>query len=84
MSVITRSNWVIVGKEGCVWCSKTIDLFQKRHIEFTYINAKDSLRDFMVCSNLLTVPQVFENGELIGGHEDIVDYFELHGVKEFG
>lgn len=76
--MITKSKFVIVGKEGCVWCDKTKALFHDRDIEFLYIEAKDTLRDFLIGSNLITVPQVFNDGHLIGGHEETVLWMEKH------
>lgn len=71
-------KWVIVGKEGCVWCEKTKKLLHDHDIEFVYMEAKDSLREFLINNNLITVPQVYANGWLVGGHEDTELWLNAH------
>jgi glutaredoxin len=72
---------VVVGKPGCVWCDRTKNLLHHYDVEFTYIEAKGEMRDFLVANNLLTVPQVFDEGKLIGGHDTLAVYLAEKLVK---
>lgn len=65
-------KWVVVGKPNCIWCSKTMDTLDASGIPYAYLEAKTDLRDFLVLNDLHTVPQVWVNGFLIGGHEDVL------------
>jgi glutaredoxin 3 len=58
----------------CPYCSKARDLLHQKHIEFTEIRVdlQPELRDEMITkSGRRTVPQIFINGQAIGGCDDL-------------
>jgi glutaredoxin len=74
---MTADKWVILSKPECPWCTMVKDLLHEYDIEFTEMNIVGTdLVAFMVNSGLYTVPQVFKNGDLVGGFEDVEDYLQ--------
>jgi glutaredoxin 3 len=68
-------RWVILSKPECPWCTMVMDLLHEYDIEFTEMNIVGTdLVEFMVNSGLYMVPQVFKNGDLVGGFEDVEAY----------
>lgn len=58
----------------CPYCIRAKELFQRKHIHFTEIRVdlQPELRDEMVHkSGRQTVPQIFINGQSIGGCDDL-------------
>lgn len=47
----------------------------KMFIEFS-VEEHPVLRDFLKANSVYTVPQVFANGIMVGGYEDLVEWFE--------
>lgn len=88
-------KFVVVGRSGCPWCDKVRDLLNMTPVPYTYwdISDKDDrLRAFMKDMGYTTVPQVFFNGNWIGGYEDTekfvnetwpaqFDLFDRYGVR---
>lgn len=73
-----NKNYVVLGKDGCQWCDKVADLFDAKGISYFGINIieDDGFIDFLEQSGLETVPQVYLNGNRIGGYEDTMKHFE--------
>lgn len=71
-------NIVVLGKYNCRWCDKVTDLIEAKGLTYFGINVENSrgVSDFLTESGLTTVPQVYINGERIGGYEETVRYFE--------
>ncbi|MCW2286644.1 glutaredoxin 3 [Rhodoblastus acidophilus] len=69
----TMDKWVILGKASCKWCDKAIALLEGEGVEYSYlsIEANPQLRNFMIANGLTTVPQVYKNGQLIGGYAEV-------------
>jgi glutaredoxin len=67
------NNWVIIGRDGCSWCTKADALLREHGFIPMYLNISehDALLEFLRGSDLRTVPQVFNNGNLIGGYEQL-------------
>lgn len=69
------AKWVILGKPECPYCEKATDLLHLYDIEFVYMNVIGSdLYQFLLNCGKTTVPQVYRDGQLIGGYEDLVSY----------
>jgi len=77
-------------KNNCIYCKMLKNLLKKNNIEFKEISlTKDTFEVFKLESNLLTVPQLYNNGILIGGYNNClevlrpkVDYEKLHEVAK--
>lgn len=71
-------KWVILMKEDCKWCRLVKQLLHDNDIEFLAldVNDKPGLRDFLIGSRLPTVPQVYKNGNRIGGYDQTRIYLE--------
>lgn len=68
--------YVVIGKEDCPWCDKAKELITAFGDVYEYFDIKKDpvMREFLVCNGLGTVPQVYLDGQLIGGYEDLHDY----------
>lgn len=80
-------NIVIYTKPNCPWCVKAKELMNKLHMNYAEMKfevnfTKEELREKMNLSEWerLFLPQIFVNGNRIGGYEDFVDYCENHGI----
>lgn len=66
-------HFVILSRPDCGWCNKAKNFITSRgdtYQEFDiYENAQ--LREFLKANGVATVPQIFEDGEWIGGFEDL-------------
>ena len=60
----------IITDEFCKWCDKAKELMQNRNILYTELQLEDSF-ETMKKYNLKTVPQIFVDGNLIGGYTDL-------------
>ena len=65
--------YVVIGKDNCPWCEKAKELLADTGNVFEYfdINKDPAMRHFLVSSGLSTVPQVYLDGELVGGFDDL-------------
>lgn len=70
--------WTIISSDNCVYCKSAKALLKQEGLEFTEFNIGDHpvLKDFALANNLFTVPQVFKNGRLVGGYDDLTLYLE--------
>lgn len=71
----------IYGRTGCVFCTKALNFCLDKAIEYRYYNYTDEpeKKDEMMSRNpgARTVPQVFINGEHVGGYNELVDHFKV-------
>ena len=93
---MTGAYIVIYGSTTCPYCTKAKDLAEKYHLQYEYINIKDSedaLAAFeqrflsMKVSVPRTVPQIFIEyspfeDEYIGGFEDFEKWMKKKTAKE--
>ena len=75
----------IYGKNNCGYCDKSVALVKKYNFNYQYKDATD----LDIYSELLekigsvpTVPQIFWNGNHIGGYESLV--VEIENTREYG
>lgn len=68
--------YVIITKPDCPWCEKAKNFLRSREDIFSEFSLANHpiLIDFLRANKLTTVPQIFHNGDLIGGYEDLVDF----------
>lgn len=76
---------VVYSKDDCPWCDKAKDLLD--NYNFSYIEKaynidfnKDDMYTLVGPNKKLTLPQIIINGKLIGGYDDLVQYFEQHNI----
>jgi glutaredoxin len=61
----------VLTKAGCVWCDRVAELLADRGIPFTKESPSlDHLRSELAKLGVTTVPQVFVDGEHIGGFKE--------------
>lgn len=64
-------------RPGCPFCAKAVELLHKHGMEYEehVLNRDYSIKTLVAISGGTTVPQVFIQGERIGGAEDLEKYF---------
>jgi glutaredoxin 1 len=77
---------VIYTKPDCPWCVRAKELMKKLNLKYDEKKLdEDYTRDYLrllVPENLpLTVPQVFVDGNRIGGYEDFADWCDNMGLS---
>lgn len=68
----------------CGFSSKAVQILQACEVEFAYVNIFDDpdVREGLkVYSNWPTFPQLYINGELVGGSDIMIDMFESGELK---
>jgi len=74
---------VLYSKDSCPWCDRAKELLQSKNITYTELKFNvDFTREQLAeklpdKANRLTLPQIFIDGENIGGYEDLRDYISL-------
>ena len=81
VDMMETSGYLIFGKDQCKYCTLATELLMSkkfREIQYIKINDIDERRAFYSYINnkykvnIKTVPQIFKDGEYIGGHSDLV------------
>jgi glutaredoxin-like protein len=70
-------NFTIFTKPGCPFCAKAKALLTEKGFAYEEISTGShnvSMKSVAAVTGKSTVPQVFENGKLIGGSEDLAKY----------
>jgi len=78
---------VIYTKPNCPWCVKAKELMNKLHLSYDEKKLdEDYTRDYLrllVPENLpLTVPQIFVDGNRVGGYEDFAEWCDNMGLGD--
>ena len=78
----------IYGKENCPYCVKAKALLEQNDIEYEYVDivatnlGKDGLSN--ICKKeIFTVPQIFLNGEHVGGYTELLDKLSQENSLSF-
>ena len=71
-------NVTVFTREGCPYCVRTKGLLRDAGIDFEelVLNLDYSEATLRAVSGRATVPQVFINGEHVGGSEELQDWLE--------
>lgn len=66
-------SYTIFTRPGCSFCAEAKELLKKNEIDFEELtlNKDFTIKTLVAISGTTTVPQVFANGERIGGAEDL-------------
>lgn len=80
-------NIVIYSKPNCNWCVKAKELMNRLGLKYDEKRLdEDYTRDYLrllVPENLpLTVPQIFVDGNRVGGYEDFTEWCDNHGYGD--
>lgn len=72
-------------RPDCPWCVKAKELLQSKGFEFTELELgrdyqREDLQAKLPFVTRLTVPQIFVDGECIGGYEDLKAWVEIDKV----
>lgn len=71
----------VYSKPNCPYCVKAKQLLERRRVEFTETSAVDNreqLIERVIASTgnpPKTVPQIYIDGEYVGGYDQLVEYF---------
>ena len=85
------NNILIYTKDNCNWCILMKALLKRRNIIFLEIKLKtdDEIKNFKEMWNVKTVPQLIDNGKLVGGFTEVLnklrnkfDYELLHKITK--
>jgi len=72
---IPFNNVKIYTKSKCEWCVLLKQLLNRRRVEYEEIvlTTPEEIREFKTSLNVETVPQLLDNGVLIGGYMNVLD-----------
>ena len=70
--------------KGCPWCKRSILLLQKSNIVYTVHMIEDDSQFAKInkITNTSTFPQIFIEGNFIGGYENLVEFLSSYKIKE--
>lgn len=70
-------SFTIFTREGCNFCHEAKELLEKKGIDYEehVLNLDYSIKTLVAVSGGTQVPQIFANGEKIGGSEELKKYF---------
>ena len=71
---LSTVNYMIT-KKGCPWCEKLSKLLEERGISYIPVTLSEAKRKGLWNKNYKTVPQLFLDGQRIGGYTDYVEKF---------
>lgn len=75
----------IYSKDNCEWCVKTKELLSDKGLGYTEYKLgldfqKENIAYLLGFPEKITLPQIFRDNKLIGGYEELLEYFENHGM----
>lgn len=81
---MSENKWVVLKQENCLYCKKALDLLQERGLEPEVIDLTTApqIKDFIKACGLTTVPQVYLEGDRIGGFDDLEEHFAYQDFVE--
>ena len=80
---------IIYSKNSCVYCTKAKNLVKILGLEYTEMNLEKDFNNDPgkllehIGKNVRQMPQIKINDELIGGYNQLVEYFEKQGKVNF-
>lgn len=78
---------IVYSKDDCPWCDKAKDLLTKNGLPYTLLMygvdyTKEDLQNKLGPNAKLTTPQIFFNGELIGGYQELDAYMSIANMVD--
>lgn len=78
---------ILYSKKNCVYCTKAKGLLDKLSLKYIEKKLEDfnSVDDFKkdIGREVRTMPQIKINGKVIGGYNQLVEYFTTEGLVNF-
>jgi glutaredoxin len=70
-------SYLIMTKPGCNYCTRAKALLKSQNIPFSVVDhdTPEKIERFKA-NGYTSFPQIFHDGVLVGGHDDLVDYLE--------
>lgn len=69
-------QWAMFTADWCSYCTKAKVLFEAHKINPQLLDVSDPYnKSFLQAGGHKTIPQIYLNGELIGGYDKLVAYF---------
>lgn len=67
------THFVIISQPNCSYCKKAKELIAFKGDTYTELDIQEKwgLKDFLRASQLGTVPQIFMDGFLVGGYDEL-------------
>ena len=78
---------IIYSKDNCPYCKMAKEFFTTRNIAFQEIRIDldpDKLNEMISLSKRRSVPQIFINGQSIGGYDDLAALAKSGKLSDFG
>jgi ribonucleoside-diphosphate reductase alpha chain len=68
---------IVYGKPGCPYCAAATEELEMRGIPFDYINLEDIGKTAAEVTGrkVRTVPQIYVSGTYVGGHNELMEFF---------
>jgi glutaredoxin len=78
------SRSIIYGKVDCPFCAMAKEELKLRGIDFDYIDLKTvgKTAKEVTGRDVKTVPQIYIEGEYVGGYDDLMVYLDANGDAE--
>ncbi len=72
------SKIVVYSKNMCGYCVKAKSVLNSKGLEFEEINIeeKPEAREFVISEGHRSMPQIYVDGESIGGYNDLLKYVD--------
>lgn len=70
--------YTIYGKPDCPWCDRVKDLLSTEDVRYVDLSEDTDALRYIKSQGFKTVPQVFWNGNLIGGYEATQQFLKEH------
>ena len=77
--LITNNRCVMFSMPSCSWCVKAEDFFKAKKLKCQTTNLQDSqflAFEVIKATGQRTVPNIFIDGQHVGGHDQLLDTFE--------
>lgn len=75
-------KYIIYGKQGCVNCNKAKQFLDNKGIDYEYtdLGTNPEALEFILQEGYRQVPQIYADGEHIGGYEGLVGHVLQNNV----
>jgi glutaredoxin len=72
-------EWIVYSRTVCPFCTQAKKLLESKGYTYTEVNIDTNAagRDLLLEQGLRSVPQIYNNGELIGGFDKLKVWLEL-------
>ena len=78
---------IVFSKNNCQYCTKSKSLLDSLNLEFDEVKLEDfsNVQDFIdeIGKQVRTMPQIKIDGDLVGGYQQLIEYFDDKGLVNF-